>query len=88
MNAVEMLDMNRRRLPLAAKDKRMQKGKYYAALYLRLSRDDEKRGESVSIDYQRQILMDYADQHGYIVYDEYVDDGISGPRFCAATSSE
>ena len=32
---------------------------YTAGLYLRLSKDDEQSGESVSIGTQRSILMDY-----------------------------
>lgn len=52
-----------------------------AALYLRLSRDDEKHGESESIANQRRLLTGYAAAHGYTVAAEYADDGWSGTRF-------
>ena len=51
---------------------------YTAALYCRLSRDDGTESESNSINTQRQILRRYAKEHGYTIYDEYVDDGYSG----------
>lgn len=54
---------------------------YNAALYLRLSRDDELQGDSSSIITQRQMLRKYADDHRIIVYDEYIDDGWSGTNF-------
>ena len=37
---------------------------YNTALYLRLSRDDESYGDSVSIETQRTILQQYAKEHG------------------------
>ena len=52
-----------------------------AALYLRLSRDDDDRGESASIRNQRMLLRDYAARQGFAVVGEYVDDGWSGTRF-------
>jgi len=55
--------------------------KYVVALYLRLSRDDGDREESESISNQRKILRAYAEENGYIIYDEYVDDGYSGTNF-------
>ena len=54
---------------------------YYAALYCRLSKDDEICGESVSIGTQRSILTDYCLQHGYSIYKVYIDDGYSGLNF-------
>ena len=54
---------------------------YNAALYLRLSRDEEAKQESNSITNQRQILSGYATQHGYQITGEYVDDGVSGTSF-------
>lgn len=51
-------------------------------LYMRLSREDmEKEGESASIENQRKILRRYAQEHGYKIFKEYVDDGISGTTF-------
>lgn len=49
---------------------------YNAALYLRLSRDDEGAGESNSIATQRMMLRRYAEQNHLFVVDEYIDDGI------------
>lgn len=54
---------------------------YSAGLYLRLSKDDEQQGESVSIGTQRSILMDYCKDHGYAVHKVYIDDGYSGLNF-------
>ena len=54
---------------------------YNAALYMRLSVDDENYGDSVSIETQRTILRGYAGEHGFRVYDEYIDDGWSGTNF-------
>ena len=55
--------------------------KYSVALYMRLSRDDENYGDSVSIETQRTILRQYANDHNLYVIDEYVDDGWSGTNF-------
>ena len=50
-------------------------------IYMRLSRDDDKAGESTSIEHQRIILRKYVEEgHGTIV-GEYVDDGWSGTNF-------
>ena len=54
---------------------------YIAGLYYRLSREDERQGESVSIDNQRTILRKYAEEHGFEIHDEYIDDGVSGTTF-------
>ena len=37
---------------------------YNTALYMRLSRDDESYGDSVSIETQRTILQQYAKEQG------------------------
>ena len=50
-------------------------------LYLRLSRDDEKAGESLSIENQRIILRKFADENGGMIVNEYIDDGFSGTDF-------
>lgn len=50
-------------------------------IYLRLSKDDEKVGESLSIDNQRKILQRYISEKGWTLVDEYVDDGWSGTNF-------
>ena len=54
---------------------------YNTALYMRLSRDDEEYGDSVSIETQRTILRQYAQENHLHVVDEYVDDGWSGTSF-------
>ncbi len=54
---------------------------YNTALYMRLSRDDEKYGDSVSIETQRTILREFAKEQKLRVIDEYVDDGWSGTNF-------
>ena len=48
---------------------------YNTALYMRLSRDDESYGDSVSIETQRTILRRFAAENGLRVVDEYIDDG-------------
>lgn len=50
-------------------------------IYLRLSKDDERAGESLSIDNQRLILQKYVAERGWNLVDEYVDDGFSGTDF-------
>lgn len=54
---------------------------YSAAVYCRLSRDDGTDNDSNSIQTQKQMLRRYASEHGYPIYDEYVDDGYSGTTF-------
>ncbi len=55
---------------------------YKVGMYLRLSRDDERAGESLSIENQRTILTKYIEeQQCWTLYNEYVDDGISGTDF-------
>ena len=50
-------------------------------LYLRLSREDERSGESGSISTQRDLLLNYIRDNNLIFVDEYVDDGVSGTTF-------
>ena len=57
------------------------KADYRAALYMRLSKDDDGAAESASITTQRKMLRSYAAEHGYAVQDEYIDDGYSGVSF-------
>ena len=54
---------------------------YNVGMYLRLSRYDERSGESLSIENQRKVLTAYIKEQGWTLYDEYVDDGISGVTF-------
>lgn len=59
----------------------MKQKNYIAGLYLRLSQEDERQGESLSIENQRTILRKYAEEHGFEIHGEYIDDGISGTTF-------
>lgn len=59
----------------------MKQKTYIAGLYYRLSQEDERQGESVSIDNQRAILRKYAEEHGFEIHGEYIDDGVSGTTF-------
>ena len=59
----------------------MKQKHYIAGLYYRLSQEDERQGESVSIDNQRAILRKYAEEHGFEIHGEYIDDGVSGTTF-------
>lgn len=52
-----------------------------AALYARLSKDDELQGESNSISNQKRMLESYAREHGILNYRFFVDDGWSGANF-------
>ena len=58
-----------------------KQNEYKVGMYLRLSRDDERQGESLSIENQRKMLNKYINEQGWTLYDEYVDDGISGTDF-------
>ena len=51
------------------------------ALYERLSHDDERAGESVSIENQKIMLEDFARRNGYPRFKHFTDDGVSGTRF-------
>ena len=59
----------------------MKQKQYIAGLYYRLSQEDERQGESVSIDNQRTILRKYAEERSFEIHDEYIDDGVSGTTF-------
>lgn len=59
----------------------MKQKNYIAGLYFRLSQEDERQGESLSIDNQRHILRKYAEDNGFEIHDEYIDDGVSGTTF-------
>ena len=54
---------------------------YSAAVYCRLSKDDEQAGESVSIETQKMMLTDYCHERGFSIYEIYADDGYSGLNF-------
>lgn len=52
-----------------------------AGIYVRLSRDDERFGESMSIENQRLMLTDLCRTQGWHIVDPYADDGYSGLSF-------
>ena len=54
---------------------------YIVGIYARLSRDDERAGESVSIENQKEMLSRYVREQGWTLYDYYCDDGASGTTF-------
>lgn len=54
---------------------------YSAALYLRLSREDEGALQSESITNQRDFLYGYCAEHGITEPALYIDDGFSGTGF-------
>ena len=54
---------------------------YNVGIYCRLSNDDERDGESVSIENQKLLLQNYVRQRGWNEYDTYIDDGYSGTNF-------
>lgn len=54
---------------------------YNAALYCRLSKDDNNVGDSSSIVTQKDMLTRYAHEQNFCIYDVYIDDGYSGTNF-------
>lgn len=67
-----------RRIKMA---KQAEKKEKLTALYCRLSQDDGREGESNSISNQKEILMQYAKQHGFLHPEFFIDDGVSGTTF-------
>lgn len=61
--------------------KQTEKKEKITALYCRLSQDDGREGESNSISNQKEILLQFAKQHGFLHPEFFVDDGISGTTF-------
>ena len=51
---------------------------YSTAIYCRLSKDDEQKGESASIQNQRDMLEHYVKAKGWNIFDVYVDNGYTG----------
>lgn len=54
---------------------------YHAALYIRLSKEDENEGPSQSVTNQESLLREFVHQQRLNVYDTYIDDGWSGTNF-------
>lgn len=53
-------------------------GGFRAAIYCRLSKDDDLQGESASIANQRDMLEKYCERQGWEVAAVYQDDGYTG----------
>ena len=54
---------------------------YNAGIYVRLSQEDMRAGESLSIEHQKMMLTKYVKEQGWNLIDIYVDDGYSGTDF-------
>ena len=67
-----------RRIKMA---KQAEKKEKLTALSCRLSQEDGREGESNSISNQKEILMQYAKQHGFLHPEFFIDDGVSGTTF-------
>ena len=59
----------------------MQQQTYNVGIYARLSREDEREGDSVSIETQKQILLKHVREQGWHLADIYADDGYTGGNF-------
>ena len=63
--------MNRKKKPI----------RQVTAIYCRLSLEDGRDNESMSISNQKLLLSDYAEKNGLTPYEYYVDDGYTGRNF-------
>lgn len=54
---------------------------YRVGLYIRLSKEDDREGQSESVANQLSMLTEFASQQRLDVYDTYIDDGWSGTNF-------
>lgn len=54
---------------------------YRAALYIRLSKEDENEGPSESVTNQKSLLEGFVKEQRIAVYNTYIDDGWSGTSF-------
>lgn len=62
--------------------KEVQSIRLNTALYIRLSREDGDKTESLSIGNQRLLLMEYLHKENELqLYDTYIDDGYTGTNF-------
>lgn len=61
--------------------KKQQEKEKITALYERISHDDERAGESVSIENQKRLLEDYAEKMGFTNIRHFTDDGVRGTTF-------
>ncbi len=54
---------------------------YNVGIYVRLSQEDMRTGESLSVENQKMILTKYVKEQGWNIYNIYVDDGYTGTDF-------
>ena len=57
---------------------------FRVAIYIRLSKEDlDKTGDtdSLSVNNQKSVLMEYVKKNGYTLVDVYIDDGYTGTNF-------
>ena len=66
---------------LTEKEEKTLSGNKITALYCRLSQEDDRFGDSVSIEHQKDILLRYAREHRFQNPVFFVDDGYSGTNF-------
>ena len=66
---------------LTQKEEKTLSGNKITALYCRLSQEDERLGDSVSIENQKDILLRYAKERRFPNPTFFVDDGYSGTNF-------
>ncbi len=78
---IEYDQQNKGRFDLGGKRLKSKRNNYIVGIYVRLSRDDERAGESLSIENQKAMLIKYVREQGWTLHDIYVDDGISGTTF-------
>ena len=59
------------------------KNTWKAGIYIRLSKADEteENAESESIPNQRNFIISFLQENNYELYDEYIDDGLTGTSF-------
>ena len=58
--------------------KMIKNKKYRVGIYVRLSKEDSRAGESVSIENQKFMLIKYVNDMGWELIEIYQDDGFSG----------
>lgn len=54
---------------------------FKVAAYIRLSKEDGDKQESESITNQRNLILRYIKDNNLILFDEYIDDGVSRDYF-------
>ena len=66
------------RKPRRTLSKNLDNSYYRAAIYCRLSKEDELLGESASVENQKGMLADYCKSNGWEVIATFADDGYTG----------